>query len=62
MPVARTLALAAVCFLTLAGAPVAAQTRADPPFWTGQPDSAGFAARTAERIAAPGGPGIASSP
>ena len=62
MPVARTLALAAVCFLTLAGAPVTAQTRADPPFWTGQPDSAGFAARTAERIATARRTWIASSP
>jgi hypothetical protein len=35
MPTARTVALAAACFLALAGAPIAAQTRADPPFWTG---------------------------
>ena len=46
------MALAAACTIALGIAPVAAQTRADPPFWTGQPDSAGFAARTAGRIAA----------
>ncbi len=52
MPAARIVALAAACTIALGIAPVAAQTRADPPFWTGRPDSAGFAARTAGRIAA----------
>lgn len=51
MRIARALLLAACCTAP-AGGTAAAQAPRDPPFWTGQPDSAGFAARTARRIAA----------
>ncbi len=51
MPASRTAALAAAFVTVIACTPAAAQS-GDLPFWTGQPDSAGFAARTANRLAA----------
>ena len=51
MPTARAAALAAAFSTLVSLAPAAAQTP-DAPFWTGQPDSAAFAARTADRLAA----------
>ncbi|HLQ22886.1 MAG TPA: M3 family metallopeptidase [Gemmatimonadales bacterium] len=51
MPASRTAGLAAAFVTVIACTPAAAQS-GDLPFWTGQPDSAGFAARTANRLAA----------
>jgi thimet oligopeptidase len=51
MPTARAAALAAAFSTLVSLAPAAAQAP-DSPFWTGQPDSAAFAARTADRVAA----------
>ena len=51
MPTARAAAFAAVLATLVSLTPAAAQAP-DLPFWTGQPDSAGFAARTADRLAA----------
>ncbi len=51
MPASRAAALAAAFVTVITCTPAAAQS-GDLPFWTGQPDSAGFAARTANRLAA----------